>query len=821
MPSDLLSGSAASARKLAFGDGLIWSILLLSPLAVGTVHVVPWAVAAGVALTAFGVALRATPYPPRIPKIVLAIGGLWGLGLLFHQLPLPEGLVRLISPEAAAAWALGSPTSGGGTDLRLIRIHRSPGTGAFQVLRWVAASAFAGACFVRAADRTWRRRLPVVVLASVVVASVVCLVQTAAGSDALLGLYVPRAGFGDIWRAPLINPNHWSAYLSMGALVGLGLALRADGDRLRGLALLYGFAALLLVAQVCFASSRGGLIGLGTGSAALVLLVFSSKRGTWGHRAARIHPVALGAAVLLLAAVFWGVVDRTDTRLDPYSGKEFGGIAEESRVALLPVARAVLSDHGASGVGRGGLYDVFPNYRDLQGVALSRWMEVLPVDLLLDFGWFLGGLLLFALSVMLVLALREGRRGPTRAGAAAGVLGLAIHEMGDFATEGGAVLFVAVALSTLVLSVRDRNDGRASQVGLPSLEEGGATARRTWLLVLLTLLLLLPLARGASKHYDVSRCLDRMTASAQEGVSWRELGSAEWSHHPSSFPLALGVAFGAGREADVPTSLSWLNRAQVLAPYHPGPHLWTARLLRLIGAEGQALVEYRLAMEGAWRSQARDIFREVARAYPLESDLRRLVPTDRPEAIAQFSMWLRDLGDKRSSAFGREAMAQLDESPATLMAGIYAHLDGQHWNEARTLIEKAWQRDDLDPNIRLRLAVSMGWSGAEPRSLAMLQEMASGLERSWPSLWFSLGRAEARAGDAPSARRALRRIGSAASPHWRAKALRVEADLAESDGRQAEARRLRDRAQALDGASSPPKHGVSASQGEQDEGAVQ
>jgi hypothetical protein len=226
-------------------------------------------------------------------------------------------------------------------------------------------------------------------------------------------------------------------------------------------------------------------------------------------------------------------------------------------------------------------------------------------------------------------------------------------------------------------------------------------------------------------------------------------------------------------------------------------------LLRKIGAEDQALVEYRLAMEGAWRAGARDVFREVAKSYSKEEDLRRLVPADRPESIAQFAMWLRDLGDRRAAVFGLESIAQLDESPATLMAGIYARIDRQEWGPSQELVEKAWLRDDLGPTIRLRLAVSMGWSGNPARSLTMLRTMASGIERDWPSYWFSLGRAEARAGNAPAARRALRRIGIDASPHWRARGLRVEATLAEQDGQDGEASRLRKRAAALDGDASP------------------
>jgi len=287
------------------------------------------------------------------------------------------------------------------------------------------------------------------------------------------------------------------------------------------------------------------------------------------------------------------------------------------------------------------------------------------------------------------------------------------------------------------------------------------------------------------------------------GVSWATLGTLEWRHHPSSFPLALGVAAGAQKDGDPATALAWLNRAQLLAPMHPAPHLRTARLLRRLGAADQALVEYRLAMEGDWRGRARDIFKEVVRAYPQEEALRKLVPPDRPEAIAQFAMWLRESGDSRVGTIGLDALTQLEDSPARLLAGVYARIDRKEFEEAQTLIEEGWTREGLDRTMRLRLAVSMGWSGRSERSLVMLRELAADGGRSWPSLWYSLALAESRSGNAPAARRALRRIDHDASSSWRAKSLRLEADLADADGRPSQGKRFRRQADALDGNSKP------------------
>ena len=132
------------------------------------------------------------------------------------------------------------------------------------------------------------------------------------------------------------------------------------------------------------------------------------------------------------------------------------------------------------------------------------------------------------------------------------------------------------------------------------------------------------------------------------------------------------------------------------------------------------------------------------------------------------------------------------------MAGVYAHIDRSEFLEAQALIEEGWATEGLAPTMRLRLAVSMGWAGMDARSLTMLRELSVDVESPWPSLWYSLGKAEARSGDASAARRALRRIGHDASVNWRAKSLRVEADLARSEGRIDEAERLTVRAKALE-----------------------
>ena len=781
---------------LAAADGLIWTVFLLSPLLIGTVHPTTWLAMGACSSLAFMLALLVTSHPPPLPRLVAAVGAVWGGALALQLLPLPSGLLGLLSPESS--WLMGLGVPGGSGHTGGGAVHQSPGLGSFQMQRFLVAATFAGACFLRAKDRGWRRRLPVVMILSALVASAVSLAQTHLGSDTILGLYRPRAGFGGRWHAPLVNPNHWAAYLTMAGILSLGLGLGGHRSerRSRGLALVWTAVGLFLLLQVALGASRGGFLGLGAGGVTLALLLVAVRRRRTGRVGKRHVGLAFGGSAVLVALVAGGMLQQSQVRVDAYTGGELGGLEGEARLEQLPAAARVVSAHPGLGVGRGALYDVFPRFKDQPGRALNRWIEVLPVDLVLDFGWLVGLGLNTLLLVFLVTACRAVRDKPVRAASAAALVSLAVHEIGDFSTEGGAVLFYSIGLAALALASSE--SGTASRPLLPNLELEKSRTRRPWLVVAGLLFLVLPLATAGPRHGDIGACLERMTNEARQGASWKDLGAAEWREHPGAFPLALAVASGAQEEGDVSAALGWLNRAQLLAPSHPEPHIRTARLLWQLGAVSQALTEFRLAIERDWRGSARSVLLEVAARTKDTSSIRALLPSDVPSAPAQFAMWLRDAGDPRSVDLVALLSPDGASTPAGRVAAVYTALDTGDLVGARQTIEEVWTMPQLDPNIRLRLAVAMGWAGDYPRSVEMMNGMTLHLDREWPSLWFSLARAELKVGNEPAARRALRRVAKGRSTVWLARALRLEAELAEAAGRAAEARGLRERAEALD-----------------------
>jgi len=273
-------------------------------------------------------------------------------------------------------------------------------------------------------------------------------------------------------------------------------------------------------------------------------------------------------------------------------------------------------------------------------------------------------------------------------------------------------------------------------------------------------------------------------------ASWEQVAAQEWRWHPASFPVALDLGHVLAADGDLEQALYWLNRAQLLAPRHPDPHLATARLLRAVGAEQQALIEYRLAMEGDWTYRARAVAAEVAATYPGEDALLRLVPAGRPGSASEIALWLREASDPRWRALARLGLDDASSSPAATVVGVFVLIDDGEQEAARGLIRDAWEREDLHRTMRLRLAIAMGRAGAPEEELRLLRSMAAGPEDAGPNFWKTLALRALRQGAPPRARVALRRLRSYGLSEYTAQSLRIEAELEASEGKNARALRL-------------------------------
>ena len=89
--SDLFVGGRERVGR-AMVDGLIWTVLLLSPLLIGTVHPSTWLGMGLCSSLAFALALLVTSHPPPLHRLVVAVGALEKL--------LQEALFELLQRES-------------------------------------------------------------------------------------------------------------------------------------------------------------------------------------------------------------------------------------------------------------------------------------------------------------------------------------------------------------------------------------------------------------------------------------------------------------------------------------------------------------------------------------------------------------------------------------------------------------------------------------------------------------------------------------------------------------------------------------------------
>jgi tetratricopeptide (TPR) repeat protein len=763
-------------------------VLLAAPHLVGTVHPGSWLLAFAGSFVALALLLfmRREASIPRWAQVTSLAAG---IALLAPLVPLPPGLLAALSPVAAETWSL-PPLDGAAWR----PLHQAPGEGLFELLRALTAIAFLLACTLRADDAKWRAMTVRLIVLAVVLAGLSALIHTAAGMETVSGFYEVQWDRRKTWLAPLVNENHWTAYLSLGILVAAGLFVRS---RRSIAALPYGVAVVGLSTLVLVNRSRVGIVGLAAGTVALVLLFLITRNGVEGRtRLAAISSAAV--AVLVSGAVtLWLVAERSRLRVDRYSGEESRGLADNMRLHLMPDAWQTTLAHPWTGVGRGAGVDVLPRFREIEGTFRTRWLESLLPQFLLDHGLVLGGLLALLVVGLVLATVLAARRDAAIAGPSAALLALLVHEMADFSTQTGAVLLTSIALLAIALGSlahpaepdddEDDDDGFDEEED-DTLDDEVRPRRRRGVvgsaLILLALLAGFALVVPGLSHWESGRCIRELDRAADDGVvDWEAAGLEEARWHPAAFHVALTVGVGQMRAGQGEQAMLWLNRAQVLAPKHPWPHLHTARLLRLVGARDQALTEYRLSAEGDWERQARSVLFEVAAGWEEVEAVERLVSPDRPEAAAEFALWLIEQGDERRGLhLARRAWRDAPEHASSPVGASLVAVREGRIEDAQAIVREAWTRPDMPPYLKAQLARRMGQAGAPDEQYRMLRELVT-VENPGPEPWLMLAELEVERGDSSSARVALRRVRAYGWSKPTARAFRAESRLLRDEGR--------------------------------------
>jgi O-antigen ligase len=211
--------------------------------------------------------------------------------------------------------------------------------------------------------------------------------------------YMRSFGEGDAQRIGgfFNNPNHLGAFLAMMTLLALGLACFGRGQNL-ALRLLFFFLAIASALGITKTGSRGAMVGLGVGAAALVVMTLALLRWTRPHLFARAA-AAIGV-IGVISAVVLGAVMREQLQ------RRFAGAMPvgDPREFIWRSALAQHAEHPWLGAGARMFYEGCIRLRpedapawmkDAQ-FAHSEWLQALS-----DYGWLGLGLVAVLFAVHL------------------------------------------------------------------------------------------------------------------------------------------------------------------------------------------------------------------------------------------------------------------------------------------------------------------------------------------------------------------------------------------------------------------------------------
>ncbi|TAK86006.1 MAG: O-antigen ligase domain-containing protein [Betaproteobacteria bacterium] len=359
----------------------------------------------------------------------LAILGAWLVYLALYWIPLPAGLLRMLSPESAALGA------------RTLSIDPNA-----SFVFWLKSCAYAAAFALVLALATTRERARMIAYALVLsglLQAVYGALMHLAGTD--VDLFGARIAHSSQASGAFVNRNHLAGFLEIGLAMGIGLlvgSLQESGrrtwrqfwrDTARMLLSARAPLRLFLVAMV---------IGLVMTRSRMGNTAFFSSLLIAGSVALLLRRHATRSTVILIASLIvidifivgtWFGVEKTLDRL-----QQTTAVDVEQRVEPSVYALDMLKDYPVLGAGAGSFYGAFPRYRGPDIGAFYDHAHNDYTQFLVETGP-LGALLIGTLPLLALInavLVLSRRRDPLARGfafaALMGVTAIAIHSTVDF-----------------------------------------------------------------------------------------------------------------------------------------------------------------------------------------------------------------------------------------------------------------------------------------------------------------------------------------------------------------------------------------------------
>jgi hypothetical protein len=505
--------------------------------------------------------------------VVIALAVLLSMTVL-QAVPLPHAVASVLSPSNADIWSRAlAPFREPGPAWHTLSV--TPGATRVEVLRgFFYGCIFLGALRVAALERGERFLTRLIVFSTVLMA-LTALAHAAVSAETIFGVYRPRELYAYIpgRLAPLLNTNHLSAYLNIGACVAFG-ALLARRTMPRALS---GSSAVVLAATSVWHGSRGATGSLLVGIVLTLVLTFHVRRS---YEATRAQYAILAGCVLAAAVVLSiSFSDRTVHLLS----------RDLSKVMVAKNSLSLIASSPWIGVGRGGFETVFSSVRE--GTFYDTFTH--PEDIVVQ--WFVewgvpvsaaaAALLGWALRPQVLLAAVRPAIGVWVA-----IVVCVLHDLVDFHLEVPAVVAIVALAVAIIVS------GRAKS-STPRLKASSYARFAAFALPIGTVVAIVFVVPqightlAEERRTLAAAAVDQSTSRE----SFRQIIRASVLRYPAEpfLPLMGAVRAQVTGEGSV---VPWVARALDRNPRFGRAHLVLARSLRRSNA-AQARLEYRLAYE--------------------------------------------------------------------------------------------------------------------------------------------------------------------------------------------------------------------------------
>jgi putative inorganic carbon (HCO3(-)) transporter len=521
----------------------------------------------------------------RLPLFVKVLVGIFLAFSVLQIVPLPAGLVKVLSPRAYDIYAglvkdaILAPSSS-------LTLSLAPRASVYELALIVCYGLFGFLVLRTVRSRRRAEILVVVILASAVFQAVYGLAETLSGHETILGR-PKRYGIGSA-TGTFVNRNHFAGFLEMAFPLSLGyLLLKAryfameKGMSLRRRILWFSQESLqwtLLLALVpvfiglglVFSKSRSGIL---VGAVIAVLAVVAA--GSWrqfaggagagegkgapggGGRRGRAGAAGL-VRVVLMAVLVMAVWIGVRPIIERFSETD---LSAEGRSVIYRNTIGLIGDFPWAGTGKGTYVNAYPIYEKVDDHLRLSFAHNDYLEYVAESGLVGGGALILAGAGLLVwLAASWRRRRGSFAkgiglGAVVGASALYLHGFTDFNLQitANAVYFTALLmLAAAVLTKSDRaraangaedpgeNRGHASEARGPKSAPKNAGTGRIGLFAgaALAVVVLVPAARDSLGYHDLA-AYRRARAGARSVESAFPALEARLAKAAAASPLAV------------------------------------------------------------------------------------------------------------------------------------------------------------------------------------------------------------------------------------------------------------------------------------------